>query len=78
MKTTSPEYRTQPPLHGMRLARGLGLNETARLAGIDPGHLSKFERGEERLGLDNLVRLGRVLGADELVRMLEPYTRGRP
>jgi transcriptional regulator with XRE-family HTH domain len=59
----------------MRVARGLSLRETARRTGIDPGQLSKFERGEERLGLDNLLRLGRFLGADEMVKALEPYGR---
>lgn len=59
----------------MRVARGLSLREAARRSGIDPGHLSKFERGEERLSIDNLLRLGRVLGADEMVKILEPYGR---
>jgi transcriptional regulator with XRE-family HTH domain len=75
MTTTQREDRDRPPLHGVRLARGLSLREAARRAGIDPGHLSKFERSEERLGIDNLVRLARVLGADEMVKLLEPYVR---
>jgi transcriptional regulator with XRE-family HTH domain len=62
-------------MRGRREGRGLSLRETARRAGIDPGHLSKFERGEERLGIDNLVSLARVLGAEELVTLLEPYSR---
>ena len=75
MATVQRGDRARPPLYGVRVARGLSLREAARRAGIDPGHLSKFERGEERLGIDNLVSLARVLGNDELVKLLEPYTR---
>jgi transcriptional regulator with XRE-family HTH domain len=75
MATSQRENRERPPLHGGRIARGLSLRETARRARIDPGHLSKFERGEERLGVDSLVRLARVLGVDEFVKLLEPYAR---
>jgi transcriptional regulator with XRE-family HTH domain len=74
MPTTQRGARERPPLYGVRVSRGLSLREAARRAGIDPGHLSKFERGEERLGIDKLVSLARVLGVDELVKLLEPYT----
>jgi transcriptional regulator with XRE-family HTH domain len=75
MTTVQRGARERPPLYGVRITRGLSLREAARRAGIDPGHLSKFERGEERLGIDKLVSLARVLGADELVKSLGPYTR---
>jgi len=75
MATAPRVDRERPPLYGVRIERGLSLRETARRTGIDPGHLSKFERGEAGLGLDNLVRLARVLGADNLVKSLGPYTR---
>jgi transcriptional regulator with XRE-family HTH domain len=58
----------------VRISRGLSLREVARRTGIDPGHLSKFERGEAGLGIDNLVRLARVLGAEEMVKLLTPYS----
>lgn len=73
--TVQHSYRERPPLYGVRISRGISQREAARRAGIDPGHLSKFERGEAGLGIENLVRLARVLGADELVTLLEPYTR---
>jgi transcriptional regulator with XRE-family HTH domain len=76
MQISQRPRRERPPLYGVRISRGLGLRETARLARIDPGHLWRFEQGEERLGLDSLVRLARVLGVNEIVRPLEPYTRG--
>jgi transcriptional regulator with XRE-family HTH domain len=75
MATGQRTGRERPPLHGVRRARRLGLRETAKLAGIDPGHLWKFERGEVGLGIDKLVRLARVLGEHELAETLEPYTR---
>jgi transcriptional regulator with XRE-family HTH domain len=75
MATTQHARIARPPLHGVRVARGLSLREAARRAGIDPGHLSKFERGEERLGIDNLLRLARVLGVEEMVKTLEPYAK---
>jgi hypothetical protein len=76
MQTTQREPKPgETPLRGARIARGLGLNETARLAEIDPGHLSRAERGEVRLSLDALVRLARVLELRELAKLVAPYTR---
>ena len=45
----------------------------ARRAELDPGHLSRVERGEARLSLDSLVRLARVLELRELGQFLDPY-----
>lgn len=56
------------------MARGLGLNQVARLADIDPAHLSRVERGEARLSLDSLHRLACVLELRELAKFLAPYT----
>lgn len=75
MPTAQYEHRERPPLYGVRVNSGLSQREAARRAGIDPGHMSKFERGEAGLSIDNLVRLARVLGAKELVRLLQPYAR---
>ncbi len=57
----------------MRVARGKGLRETARLAGIDPAHLSRVERGERQLSVEALGRLAEVLGLTELAKLLAPY-----
>jgi transcriptional regulator with XRE-family HTH domain len=62
-----------PPLRTVREAQGLTLRETARLAGIDPAHLHRVERGEAMLSLGALLRLARVLGLRELDRLLSQY-----
>jgi transcriptional regulator with XRE-family HTH domain len=62
-----------PPLRSVRIAHGLSLRETAERAGIDPGHLSRVERGQRGLSVDSLGRLAEVLNLPELVRMLAPY-----
>lgn len=63
----------EPPLRTVREAQGLGLRETARLAGIDPAHLSRVEHGEAGLSLASLRRLAGVLQLQQLARLLEPY-----
>jgi len=62
-----------PPLRAVRVAHGLTLRETARLAKIDPAHLSRVERGEKQLSLEALGRLAEVLCLPELARLLAPY-----
>jgi transcriptional regulator with XRE-family HTH domain len=69
------QTRHRPPLRDVRTAKGLGLNEVARLADIDPAHLSRVERGEARLSLESLARLAHVLELRELAKLLTPYTR---
>jgi transcriptional regulator with XRE-family HTH domain len=64
-----------PPLRAVREAQGLGLREAARLAEINPAHLSRVERGEAALSMDALLRLARVLGLRELDRQLSLYVR---
>ena len=59
----------------MRQVRGLGLRECAKRAGIDPGHLSRAERGEAALSVESLTRIARVLGLEELERQLVLFDR---
>ncbi len=66
-----------PPLRAVRIAQGLGLREAARRAGIDPAHLSRVERGERQLSVESLARLARVLGLQDLARLLQPYESRR-
>lgn len=59
----------------------MSLRDTASRAGIDPGHLSKVERGEKSLSVESLARLAKVLGLTELAHLLAPYcgsSDGRP
>jgi transcriptional regulator with XRE-family HTH domain len=62
-----------PPLRALREANGLSLRETARQAGMDPAHLLRVERGEAGLSIDSLQRLSRILGPEQLARLLNPY-----
>ena len=55
------------------LSRGKSLRETARLAGIDPAHLSRVERGQRNLSVEALARVAGVLGLTELATLLAPY-----
>lgn len=71
---STSQRAAEPPLRAVRLAHGLGLRETAELAGIDPAHLSRVERGGARLSLGSLARLARVLELRELATLLAPYT----
>ncbi len=52
-------------LRAKRLELGLSLRKAAHEAHIDPGHLSKVERGMKQLSVTALSRLARVLGLDE-------------
>lgn len=62
--------RSLPPLRAVRQAKGLSLRAVAEQARIDPGHLSKVERGTKGLSLDALHRLAVVLGLTEFAQML--------
>jgi transcriptional regulator with XRE-family HTH domain len=68
---------TDSPLRVLRRSRGLSLRECAREAGIDPGHLSRAERGMAVLSVDTLARLARVLGLRELERLLALFEKAR-
>ncbi len=59
MTQSDAQLTSVPPLRSVRLAQGMSLRKAAALSGIDPGHLSKVERGERRLSLDALYRLDR-------------------
>lgn len=71
-KSAEPQI---PPLRGAREARGLRLRQVAHDVGIDPGHLSKIERGLATPSLPVLRRLAAVLQLPELSRFLAPYER---
>ncbi|MEV5506280.1 helix-turn-helix domain-containing protein [Streptomyces orinoci] len=66
-----------PPLRAVRVARGMTLRTVAQRSGIDPGHLSKVERGEKQLSVESLHRVAVVLELNELATLLEPYIAER-
>jgi transcriptional regulator with XRE-family HTH domain len=76
---SAPAQDRIPHLRAVREAQGLSLRQAARLAGIDPAHLSRVERGEKQLTVDALARLAKVLRLDTLARLLRLYceTPGR-
>ncbi|MEV8065296.1 helix-turn-helix transcriptional regulator [Streptomyces sp. NPDC085995] len=63
----------QIPLRDARRKSGLSLRAAATQAGIDPGHLSKVERGQKGLSIPALHRLAAVLDLQDLVQSLAPY-----
>ena len=60
-------------VRALRELRGLTLRETAGRASIDPGQLSRFERGMAGLGIRRLRQLALVLDLGELERALKPF-----
>lgn len=74
---TVTDLRALPPLRAVRVARGWKLREVAERSGIDPGHLSKVERGEKNLSVESLYRLAVVLELRELAALLAPYVTAR-
>lgn len=75
MQKSSTATFSGPPLRHLRVAKGLSLRTAARRSGIDPGHLSKVERGEKQLSIDSLYRLARVLDLHDLYTLLQPYVQ---
>lgn len=73
MHTDPTLVRSHPPLRAVRAARGLTLRTVAQRSCIDPGHLSKVERGEKQLSVESLYRLAVVLELRELSQLLKPY-----
>jgi len=65
--------QADPPLRAVRAAKGLTLRTVAQRSGIDPGHLSKVERGQKQLSVESLHRLAVVLELSELAKLLAPY-----
>lgn len=74
---TVVDLRQPPPLRAVRVSRGWTLRQVARESGINPGHLSKVERGEKQLSIESLYRLAVVLELRELSQLLKPYLPGR-
>lgn len=73
MQTVSTVALKGSPLRAVRMARGLTLRSTAQRSGIDPGHLSKVERGEKQLSIEALYRVAVVLDLRELATLLKPF-----
>lgn len=65
-------------LRAAREIQGRGLRDVAREAGVDHAYLSRVERGLQRPTVDLLVRVGRVLELDEMVRQIELFAGRRP
>jgi DNA-binding XRE family transcriptional regulator len=66
---------TRSPLRTLREARGLGLRELARRAGVDPGALSRAESGQRAPSVRLLGRLAPLLGARDLQQALRVLAR---
>ncbi|MFD5297187.1 helix-turn-helix domain-containing protein [Streptomyces mutabilis] len=72
MQIDSTSALNSPSLRTAREAKGMSLRAAARQSGIDPGHLSKVERGEKQLSIEALYRLAVVVDLDELAAQLRP------
>ncbi|WP_406225350.1 helix-turn-helix domain-containing protein [Streptomyces anulatus] len=77
MQTVSTSALNISPLRAVRVERGMTLRHTAQCSGIDPGYLSKVERGQKQLSIDSLYRLAVVLELGELADLLKPYLHSR-
>ncbi|MBC3988024.1 helix-turn-helix transcriptional regulator [Streptomyces sp. AC563] len=77
MQTVSTPALRLSLLRAARVRRGLTLRSAAIRSGIDPGHLSKVERGEKQLSVGALYRLAVVLELTDLVNGLEPFISRR-
>lgn len=75
--SSTTDLRQPPPLRAVRVSRGWTLRQVAQRSGINPGHLSKVERGEKQLSIESLYRLAVVLGLSELAQLLKPYVTDR-
>ncbi|WP_078863575.1 helix-turn-helix transcriptional regulator [Streptomyces sp. AcH 505] len=73
MRSNPTSVQAYPPLRAVRMARGMSLRAVAQRSDLDPGHLSKVERGERQLSIESLYRLAVVLELRELVVLLKPY-----
>ncbi|WP_157876718.1 helix-turn-helix domain-containing protein [Streptomyces graminilatus] len=72
MQINSASALNSPSLRAAREAKGMSLRAAAHQSGIDPGHLSKVERGEKQLSIEALYRLAVVVDLDELASHLKP------
>lgn len=73
MPPATADRRWVPPLREIREAKGLRQNHTAKDARMDPGHLSRVERGRVGMSVRVLHRLAAVLDLGELEQMLRPF-----
>jgi transcriptional regulator with XRE-family HTH domain len=73
MQIVSTSALNPSPLRAVRVAMGMTLRATAHASGIDPGHLSKVERGEKQLSIESLHRLAVVLELFDLAENLKPF-----
>lgn len=62
-----------PGLREVRQAHGYGMRELARAAGIDPGDMSRIERGLKRPNADMMHRIAVELGLRNVVKSLEIF-----
>lgn len=73
MRSMMQEWGTT--VRKLRKERGLSLEKLAETARIDPGHLSKFERGLAGIGDETRVRLAQALGKRASEIFTYPDTR---
>ncbi len=62
-----------PPLRRVRERTGLSLRDVAHRARVDPGQLSRIERGLQRPTIPFLIAVGDALGLEDLVATLERF-----
>jgi transcriptional regulator with XRE-family HTH domain len=73
--SVTEQPRKVPPLRGAREAQGISIRELARKTGLDATFLSRVERGEERLSLRSVEKVGCALGLRDLVRLVRPWNQ---
>lgn len=66
-----------PGWRALRRSKGLTLVQVATKADLDPGHLSRIERGQSKLSVESFHRLAKALGLRELTSMMEPFVEER-
>ncbi len=62
------------PLRAARLASGRSLRNVAAEVKIDPGQLSRIERGTEGVSIEALLRLAIALRLVDLAAAIQPYS----
>ncbi len=70
--------RPSQPLRTVRLAQGRSLREVAAGAGLDPGALSRIERGLREPRTSTLKRLCGVLGLHRAEELLGTFATNEP
>lgn len=64
-------------LRRLRQEKGLSQEELAYEAGVNRTYMSKLEQGQTWVGLEILVKLGNVLGAEPADFLQKPVRRPR-